>query len=130
MIKTDYDNASIQLFRNEHVLRTFNFKEFVSAKSFKPVNDVRNKLVLASKSTEPRTEEEIEKLNIEFYTTVINIGLANPIPYDEAMELMTTNEIGQFAEEVFIFLISWSSTEAVKQYAKLLSETTKNEIKP
>ena len=131
MIETDYINGQLLVKRGDKVVNTFKFKEFVSAKQFKPVNDLRNKLVkLANGQDVKTTEEEADAINIEFYTKTTNIGLENPMSFEDACEILTVAELGKLSEEILIFLVNWSSIEAVKQYAQQLSETTKKETKP
>jgi len=130
MIEPDYDNAALLLKRGDKVIQTFKFKEFVSAKQFKPVNVLRNELVEVSQGKKEMTPSELEAVEKKFYTECTSIALENPIPFDEAMDIMTTAELGSLSEEILIFLTNWSSTEAVKQFAKRLAETEKNATKP
>jgi hypothetical protein len=131
MIETDYINGQLLVKRGDKVVNTFKFKEFVSAKQFKPVNDLRNKLVkLANGQDVKTTEQEADEINIEFYTKTTNIGLENPMSFEDACEILTVAELAKLSEEILIFLVNWSSIEAVKQYAQQLSETTKKETKP
>ena len=69
-------------------------------------------------------------LNIEFYNKATTLGLENPIPFEEALDILTVAELTKLSEEILIFLVNWSSIEAVKQYAQQLSETTKKGTKP
>ena len=130
MIEPDYNNACIYLKRSDNIIKTFNFKDFVSAKSFKPVNELRMKMSKIAAGKDTMGEEEEKNLDSTFYTLVTETAFTNPITFDDAMDLMTTVEIGTLAEETLIFLINWSSIEAVKQYATQLSETKKKELKP
>lgn len=130
MIESDYDNACIYLKRNGDIIKTFSFKEFVSAKSFKPVNELRQKMASVAAGKTILTEEESKSLDSTFYDLVTKTAFTNPLPFEDAMELMTTVEVGSLAEETLIFLINWSSIEAVKQYAKQLLETKKKESQP
>ena len=124
MIETDYINGSLIVKRGDKVIKTFKFKDFVSAKQFQPINELRNKLVkLATGKDTKTTEEQAEKLNIDFYTKITALGLENPLTYDQASEILTVAELGKLSEEVLIFLVNWSSIEAVKLYAKALPET-------
>ena len=45
MIETDYINGQLLVKRGDEIVKTFIFKDFVSAKQFKPINELRNKLV-------------------------------------------------------------------------------------
>lgn len=131
MIETDYINGALLVKRGDEVIKTFTFKEFVSAKQFQPINELRNKLIrIASGQDMESTEEDVDKLNEEFYNKATTLGLENPIPFEEALEILTVAELGKLSEEILIFLVNWSSIEAVKQYAQQLSETTKKETKP
>jgi hypothetical protein len=130
MIETDYINGALIVKRGDKVVKTFTFKEFVSAKQFKPVNELRNKLVRIANGQSDQTDEEIDALNLSFYTQATEIGLENPLPYEEAMDLLTVAELGKLSEEILVFLVNWSSIEAVKQYAQQLSEIQKNDTKP
>ena len=131
MIETDYINGQLLVKRGDKVVNTFKFKEFVSAKQFKPVNDLRNKLVrLANGQDTKTTEAEADEINIEFYTKTTTIGLENPMSFEDACDILTVAELAKLSEEILIFLVNWSSIEAVKQYAQQLSGTTKKETKP
>lgn len=129
-IETDYKNGSLLIKRGDKVIKTFTFKEFVSAKSFKPVNALRNELVKISQGKKDITQAQVDKLEKDFYDKCTTISLINPIPHSEAMEIMTTAELGKLSEEILIFLVNWSSIEAVKQYATQLAETTSKETQP
>mgnify|MGYP003647693559 FL=1 len=131
MIETDYINGQLLVKRGDKVVNTFKFKEFVSAKQFKPVNDLRNKLVrLANGQDTKTTEAEADEINIEFYTKTTTIGLENPMSFEDACDILTVAELAKLSEEILIFLVNWSSIEAVKQYAQQSLETIKNETKP
>lgn len=124
MIETNYQDGELLVKRGDKTVQTFKFKDFVSAKQFQPINDLRNKLVkLATGKDTKTTEEQAEKLNIDFYTKITALGLENPLSYDQASEILTVAELGKLSEEVLIFLVNWSSIEAVKLYAKALPET-------
>jgi hypothetical protein len=130
MIETDYINGALIVKRGDNVIKTFTFKDFVSAKQFQPINELRNKLIKVANGKDNKTEDEIDKMNLDFYNKATTIGLENPIPFNEAMDLLTVVELGKLSEEILIFLVNWSSIEAVKQFAQQLSETTKKETKP
>ena len=131
MIETDYINGSLIVKRGDKVVKTFIFKDFVSAKQFKPVNDLRNKLVRLANGTDTTTTDvEADKINIDFYTKTTVIGLENPMSFDDACDILTVAEISKLSEEILIFLVNWSSIEAVKQYAQQSLVTTKKETKP
>ena len=124
MIETNYQDGELLVKRGDKIVQTFKFKDFVSAKQFQPINELRNKLVkLATGKDTKTTEEQAEKLNIDFYTKITALGLENPLTYDQASEILTVAELGKLSEEVLIFLVNWSSIEAVKLYAKALPET-------
>ena len=124
MIETNYQDGELLVKRGDKIVQTFKFKDFVSAKQFQPINELRNKLVkLATGKDTKTTEEQAEKLNIDFYTKITALGLENPLSYDQASEILTVAELGKLSEEVLIFLVNWSSIEAVKLYAKALPET-------
>ena len=124
MIETNYQDGELLVKRGDKTVQTFKFKDFVSAKQFQPINDLRNKLVkLATGKDTKTTEEQAEKLNIDFYTKITALGLENPLSYDQASEILTVAELGKLSEEVLIFLVNWSSIEAVKLYANQLPET-------
>ena len=64
MIETDYINGQLLVKRGDKVVKTFVFKDFVSAKQFQPINELRNKLVrVASGQDIKSTDEEIDKMN-------------------------------------------------------------------
>ena len=131
MIETDYINGALLVKRADKVIKTFTFKDFVSAKQFQPINELRNKLIrIANGQDVESTEDDVDKLNVEFYNKATTLGLENPIPFEEALEILTVAELTKLSEEILIFLVNWSSIEAVKQYAQQLSETTKKETKP
>ena len=131
MIETDYINGQLLVKRGEEIIKTFIFKDFVSAKQFQPINELRNKLVRIAGGTDTTTtEEEADKLNTDFYTKATTIGLANPMSFDDICEILTVAELAKLSEEILIFLVNWSSIEAVKQYAQQLPETIQKEIKP
>jgi len=127
MIETDYENGCLLIKRGDKVIKTFTFKEFVSAKQFKPVNKLRNELMSIANGKKDSTQEHVDKLELKFYNEATSIALENPLPHDEALEVMTVAEISRLSEEILVFLVNWSSIEAVKQYAKSLSETQKND---
>ena len=130
MIETDYINGALIVKRGDKVVKTFTFKDFVSAKQFQPINELRNKLVKVANGEEKLPDEDVDKLNLDFYNKATTLGLENPLPWEEAIELLTVAELGKLSEEILIFLVNWSSIEAVKQYAQQLSETTKKGTKP
>jgi hypothetical protein len=124
MIETNYQDGELLVKRGDKIVQTFKFKDFVSAKQFQPINELRNKLIkLATGKDTKTTEEDAEKLNIDFYTKITALGLENPLSYDQASEILTVAELGKLSEEILIFLVNWSSIEAVKLYAKALPET-------
>ena len=89
MIETDYINGSLIVKRGDKVVKTFIFKDFVSAKQFKPVNDLRNKLVRLSNGTDVTTSEaDADQINIDFYTKTTAIGLENPMSFDDACDIL------------------------------------------
>lgn len=128
MIEQDYENGCLLLKRGDKVIKTFTFKEFVSAEDFKPVNKVRIDLVEVSQGKQDMTPKEIEKLEKDFYSKTTSVGLDNPLPYEEALKIMTLPEITSLSEQILIFLANWSSIDEVKQYAKQLAETNKKDI--
>jgi len=123
MIETDYKNGCLLIKRGDKVVKTFTFKEFVSAKQFKPVNKLRNELMQIANGKKDSTQEQVDKLEKKFYDESTSISLENPITHEEAMEIMTVAEISKLSEEILVFLVNWSSIEAVKQYATSLAET-------
>lgn len=124
MIETNYQDGELLVKRGDKIVQTFKFKDFVSAKQFQPINELRNKLVkLATGKDTKTTEEDAEKLNVDFYTKITALGLENPLSYDQASEILTVAELSKLSEEVLIFLVNWSSIEAVKLYAKALPGT-------
>ena len=127
MIETDYINGSLIVKRGDKVIKTFKFKDFVSAKQFKPVNDLRSKLIKVANGSDVKTEAEVDKMNIEFYTKVTTIGLENPMTFTDVSDIVTIAELAKISEEVLIFLVNWSSIDAVKQYAQQLLETPQND---
>jgi hypothetical protein len=129
MIETDYINGALIVKRGDKVVKTFTFKDFVSAKQFQPINELRNKLVKVANGEEKLPDEDVDKLNLDFYNKATTLGLENPLPWEEAIELLTVAELGKLSEEILIFLVNWSSIEAVKQYATQLAETLKNDKK-
>jgi hypothetical protein len=130
MIETDYINGALIVKRGDKVVKTFTFKDFVSAKQFQPINELRNKLVRVANGDEKMPDEDVDKLNLEFYTQTTALGLENPLPWEEAIDLLTIAELGKLSEEILIFLVNWSSIEAVKQYATQLVEIQKKDKKP
>ncbi len=127
MIEQDYDNGCLLLKRGDKVIKTFTFKDFVSAKQFKPVNKLRNELIEISQGKKDLTQIQVDKVEREFYEKTSTVGLDNPLPYDEALDIMTIAEISSLSEQVLIFLANWSSIDEVKAYAKRVSETAKND---
>ena len=124
MIETNYQDGELLVKRGDKIVQTFKFKDFVSAKQFQPINELRNKLIkLATGKDTKTTEEDAEKLNVDFYTKITALGLENPLSYDQASEILTVAELSKLSEEVLIFLVNWSSIEAVKLYAKALPGT-------
>jgi len=131
MIETNYQDGELLVKRGDKIIKTFTFKDFVSAAQFKPINELRNKLVkLATGQDTKTTEKEADKLNIEFYNSVSKLGLANPMSFDAICEIVTIAELSKLSEEILIFLVNWSSIEAVMQYAQQLPETVTKEAKP
>jgi len=129
MIDTDYENGQVVIKRGEKVTKTFTFKDFVSAKEFKPVNKLKNDLAEIANGKAEKTQKEVETLERKFYEQVTQVGLKNPLPYEEALEIMTVPELGKLSEEILIFLVNWSSIDEVKQFGKQLSETQQKEEK-
>jgi hypothetical protein len=130
MIEQDYDNGCLLLKRGDKVIKTFTFKEFVSAKQFKPVNKLRNELIEISQGRKNLTQLQVDKVEKDFYEQTSTVGLENPLSYDEALNIMTIAEISNLSEQVLIFLANWSSIDEVKAYAKRVSETAKNDTSP
>mgnify|MGYP006892408546 CR=1 FL=1 len=130
MIETDYINGQLLVKRGDKVVKTFTFKDFVSAKQFQPINKLRNELVAIANGESKKTEDEIDKINLDFYNKATTLGLDNPLPWEEAIDILTVAELGKLSEEILIFLVNWSSIEAVKLYATQLSEMEKKETKP
>jgi len=130
MIEQDYVNGQLLLKRNDKVIKTYKFKEFVSAKQFKPVNILRNELVKVSQGTKDATQKQVDLIERKFYDSCTSVALSNPTPFDEALEIMTHAELGQLSEEILIFLLNWSTIEAVKAFGKQLAETKTKEEKP
>ena len=122
MIETNYQDGELLVKRGDEIIKTFKFKNFVSAKQFQPVNELRSKLISIANGKTVKTEAEVDKMNIEFYTKVTTIGLENPISFTEISDIVTISELAKVSEEVLIFLVNWSSIDAVKQYAKSLPE--------
>ena len=123
MIETNYQDGELLVKRGDKIVQTFKFKDFVSAKQFQPINELRNKLVkLATGKDTETSEEDAEKMNIEFYTKASVIGLENPMTFKAISEIITVAELSKLSEEILIFLVNWSSIEAVKQYGQQLSE--------
>ena len=122
MIETNYQDGELLVKRGEEIIKTFKFKDFVSAKQFQPVNELRSKLISIANGKTVKTEAEVDKMNIEFYTKVTTIGLENPMSFIEISDIVTISELAKVSEEVLIFLVNWSSIDAVKQYAKSLPE--------
>jgi hypothetical protein len=130
MIETDYINGQLLVKRGDDVIKTFTFKDFISAKQFQPINNLRNKLIRIATGVDTETnEEDVDQLNIDFYNKATSLGLENPMSFDEASEILTVAELAKLSEEILIFLVNWSSIEAVKLYAQQLSETTKKGTK-
>jgi hypothetical protein len=130
MIEQDYDNGCLLLKRGDKVIKTFTFKEFVSAKQFKPVNKLRNELIEISQGRKNLTQLQVDKVEKDFYEQTSTVGLENPLSYDETLNIMTIAEISNLSEQVLIFLANWSSIDEVKAYAKRVSETAKNDTSP
>ena len=123
MIETNYQDGELLVKRGDKIIKTFKFKDFVSAAQFQPINALRNKLVkLATGKDTETSEEDAEKMNIEFYTKASTIGLENPMTFKAISEIITVAELSKLSEEILIFLVNWSSIEAVKQYGQQLSE--------
>ena len=85
---------------------------------------------LANGQDTKTTEAEADEINIEFYTKTTTIGLENPMSFEDACDILTVAELAKLSEEILIFLVNWSSIEAVKQYAQQLPEIIKKETKP
>lgn len=127
MIKTDYINGQLLVVRGGETIHSFKFVELCTARQFEKVGKQRDKLLLIANGTNKVTDKQAKQVELDFYNTVTSTGLANALPYEEALDTLTPAEMGSLSEEIYIFLISWSSIDEVMQFASQLAETKKKE---
>ena len=127
MIKPDYDNGQLLVVRGGKTIHTFKFVELCTARQFQEVGLLRDKLLLIASGKKKVTDKEAKQVELEFYNVVTSKGLANALPYEEALDTLTPAEMGSLSEEIYIFLINWYSIEEVILFASQLAETKKKE---
>jgi len=129
-VEVDYENGQIFIKRNEEIVKTYKFKEFVSAKDFQPVVDLQVRLQRIEQDKDTVTDEEEIALDKEWFELVTTIAFIEAPTREKAMNEMTNSEMRALASEAFIFLQNWSSTEEAQLFSKQLQETVKNVPKP
>ena len=127
MIKTDYINGQLLVVRGGKTIHSFKFVELCTARQFQEVGLLRDKLLLIASGKKKVTDKEAKQVELEFYNAVTSKGLANSLPYEKALDILTPAEMGSLSEEIYIFLINWSSIEEVMLFASQLAETKKKE---
>ena len=66
-VKTDHINAKIIVERNKETVHSYDFKEFVTAADFKPVNDLRSELREIALGKKESTQKDVEKIEKDFF---------------------------------------------------------------
>jgi hypothetical protein len=129
-VETDYNNANILVKRGDTTIHSFTYKEFVPASEIKKINDIKNVIAkIYKKEANDEVQAELEKAEADYFNTILSIAVENPIPHEQALEKFSLPEINAISEEAYIFLVTWSSTEGVKQYGQSLAKqpTTKKD---
>jgi len=129
-VEVDYDKCEVNIKRNNKIVYSWKFKEFINAKQFQPIVDLQIELSKIDSNKKQVSDEEEKALDKRWFELVTSTGFENSPTHEEALEMMTSNEMRMMASEVFIFLQNWSSTEEARLFNKLLQETKKNEPKP
>jgi len=130
MIKSDLTKGTISVFRGGVEKHTWKYKEFITAKQFRPVMELQQKIQKLEKEEISVTQEEEKKLDIDWFNTVCSVGLEEPLNFDSASDILSTVELRSLSMEVFSFLLNWSSTEEAKQFATSIEEIKKKEETP
>lgn len=129
MIKEDYANGQLLVQRSGKTVHTFKFVEICTARKFEEVTKQRNLLAKIARGEKKVDEAKMREEEIKFYDLVTQSGLENPLDYESALDTFTPAELGALTEEVYSFLINFSSIDEVKQYASRLAEIEKKEKK-
>jgi len=129
-VEVDYDKCEVLVKRNNEIIYTWKFKEFVSAKQFQPIVDLQVELQQIDSDKKKVTDEEEKALDKKWFELVTTTGLINPPTHEDAMDTLTNAEMRVMASEAFIFLQNWSSTEEARLFNTQLAEMRKKEPKP
>jgi len=129
-VEVDYGKCEVNVKRDNKIVYSWKFKEFVSAKQFQPIIDMQVELAQIESQKKIVTDDEEKNLDKQWFELVTTTGFINPPTHEEAMNMMTATEMRMMASEVFIFLQNWSSTEEAKLFNERLQETGKKEVKP
>jgi len=130
MIKSDLTKGTIYVERGGVLKHTWHYKDFVTAKAFRPVMELQQEIAAIEKEEKTVTPEEEKELDLKWFNTVCQIGLEEPLNFESACEILSTVELRALAMEVFSFLLNWSSTEEAKLYAISFEEMQKKKDKP
>ena len=127
-VETDYHNGKIIVKRGDDIIYTFEFVDFAPASKIKDINVIKQKIRNVYKNPDAK-QEELDILEKEYFVKMMSIAVKNPISYEEAIDKFTLPEVNGITEEALIFLVNWSTMEAVKQYAssQVKVQTAKNE---
>ena len=104
----------------------YEFKEIVTRKDMKTIKALRDKHIkLEEKGVEKLTPEQIDKIEDEWFTSVLPVGLKNFTNND--LDKLTEGEIRELTASVYVFLTKFGSTALAKQYVSVSKEIQKNE---
>ena len=125
-VETDYNNAHLLVKRGDEVIHTFEYKEFVPAIEIQKVQDVKNEIfIIYKKEASENTQSELRTAESKYFNILLSTATTNPITHEDALKKFSLPEINKISEEVFTFLVVWSSKAEVKQYGlSLLNQQT------
>lgn len=124
MVELDLENGKIKVREDLE----YEFKELVTRKEMKKIRELRKKHSdLEEKGIENLTPEDEEKLEDEWFNTVLPLGLKNFNKDD--LDNLTEGELRELSASTFVFLQRFGSTALAKQFALQQKEIQQNDQK-
>ena len=121
-MEVDLENGKVKV-RDDLV---YEFKELVTRKDLQVIKDLRKKhSELEEKGIENISQDDMEKLEDEWYNTVLPLGLKDFKKND--IDNLTEGELRELAASTFVFLTKFGSTALAKQFAIATKEIQKND---
>ena len=119
-MEVDFENGKINV-RDDLV---YEFKELVTRKEMKAIKQLRDKHAkLEEEGIENLSEDEVEKIEEEWFNAVLSLGLVDFNKED--LDMLSEGEIRELTASVYIFLTKFGSTALAKQFV-----TATKEIQP